>query len=150
MPGQHCWLIGVATRPNTHQRPVYALRLQRLRAGSGWRSAPGGRSAQAAAITVKRLGQGWTAVPHRPANYTTLDVVETNDAGGREKVIADAKSLVDEHFEKVRRALKEMARTLKLEPLGLLQTLVGTLLERPLVTQSGRRWCYHDQQVRLR
>ena len=57
-------------------------------------------------ITVKRSGEGWTAVPHRPANYTTLDVAKTNDADGRDKVIADAKSLVDEHFEKIRRALR--------------------------------------------
>jgi hypothetical protein len=53
-------------------------------------------------ITVKRSGSGWTAVPHRPADYTALDVANADE---REKVIADAKSLVDEHFEKLRRAL---------------------------------------------
>jgi hypothetical protein len=54
-------------------------------------------------ITVKRSGRGCTAVPHRPTDYTTLDVAYSDE---RDNVIASAKSLVDEHFEKVRRAMK--------------------------------------------
>jgi hypothetical protein len=54
-------------------------------------------------ITVKRSGQGWTAVPHRPADYTTLDVAYSD---ARDHAIASAKSLVDQHFEKVRLAMK--------------------------------------------
>ena len=57
-------------------------------------------------ITVKRSAEGWTAVPHRPCNYTSLDVVHTNDADKRDEVIAAAKALIDAHFDNIRRTLK--------------------------------------------
>jgi hypothetical protein len=57
-------------------------------------------------ITVKRSRKGWTAVPHRPAGLTSLDIVHTDNSDERDKVIAEAKALVDEYFDKLRRALK--------------------------------------------
>jgi len=84
--------------------------MRTLKCGAGERTSGGGAMADLErvyyrefTITLKRSGQGWTAVPHRPADYTTLDVAYSDE---RDNAIAYAKSLVDEHFEKVRRAMK--------------------------------------------